>query len=146
MAVAGAPIRDMGKDGMRVPGFSWSSNGSIGSVVKPFVLLEHLERQRFGRPHRTLDQIRACDRSFRYGARWLSCDATHWEEGRAPVPALAKSCNLFFYQIGLGLGDDGVHRALKRNPVAAFFVHVKRRAGNRLVEHRGQFRRCGVRH
>lgn len=114
LAVAGAPIRDMGKDGMRVPGFSWSSNGSIGSVVKPFVLLEHLESQRFGRPHRTLDQIRACDRSFRYGARWLSCDETHWEEGRAPVPALAKSCNLFFYQIGLGLGDDGVHRALKR--------------------------------
>lgn len=114
LAVAGAPIRDLGKDGMRVPGFSWSSNGSIGSVVKPFVLLEHLESQRFGRAHRLADQIKACDSRFKYGGEVLGCDHHHWEQGRDPVAALAQSCNLFFYQVGIGLGNDGVHRALKR--------------------------------
>jgi len=113
LAVAGAPIRERDQ-WLRVPGFSWLANGSVGSVVKPFVLLEHLESERFGRPHVALGQLRACNRVFRYGGTVLRCDHTHWEEGRDPVAALAKSCNLFFYQVGDGLGEDGVRRALQR--------------------------------
>ena len=113
LAVAGAPIRDQDQ-WLRVPGFSWLANGSVGSVVKPFVLLEHLESERFGRPHTAVDRLRACNRVFRYGGTTLRCDHTHWEEGRDPVSALAKSCNLFFFQVGDGLGEDGLARALQR--------------------------------
>jgi len=113
LAVAGAPIRHTDK-GSRVPGYAWLANGSIGSVVKPFVLLEHLEAQRLGRPHITTADLEPCREDFIYRNTVLKCDHPHHERGRSPVTALALSCNLFFYQVGKHLGEDGVARALKR--------------------------------
>jgi membrane peptidoglycan carboxypeptidase len=87
LAVAGAPIT--GDTTRRVPGFGWKSNGSIGSVVKPIVLLEHLESQRWGRACQAPDQIHACGGYLDYPGVRLMCDGTHHEQGRSPVYALA---------------------------------------------------------
>ena len=118
LALAGAPVgpdaSDAGSSTLRVPGLTWLNNGSIGSVVKPFILLEHLESQRLGRPHQSVEAMKACAGSIVLRGRRLKCDHDHWDEGRSPVPALAKSCNVFFYQAGDGLEADGVGRALRR--------------------------------
>lgn len=112
LALAGAPIR--GEATLRVPGLRWSGNGSIGSVVKPFILLEHLESERLGKPYQDLETMKPCQGFVMIGRRKLRCDWQHWDAGRSPVPALAKSCNGFFYQAGHGLQEDGVWRALRR--------------------------------
>ena len=114
LAYAGAPI--VSANPHDVPGVVWTGNGSIGSVVKPFVLVEQLESQRLGLPHKPIAAMEPCTGKFRYGGRTLSCNhgRGHWEEGRQPVVAIAKSCNHFFYQAGLGLQNEGVRRALRR--------------------------------
>ncbi|MGK0155861.1 MAG: penicillin-binding protein 2 [Neolewinella sp.] len=117
LALAGAPVRPHPKakgSTLRVPGLIWQGNGSIGSVVKPFILLEHLESKRLGRPYRAEAEMNPCQGFVMIGGRKLNCDWQHWEEGRSAVPALAKSCNGFFYQAGDGLGVKGVWRALRR--------------------------------
>ena len=118
LALAGAPVRsdpnDIGSSTLRVPGLIWLSNGSIGSVVKPFILLEHLESQRLGRPYQSAETMKPCAGSIVLHGRRLKCDHNHWDEGRNPIPALAKSCNVFFYQAGDGLEADGIGRALRR--------------------------------
>lgn len=113
LAVAGAPIT--GDTVLRVPGFSWRSNGSLGSVVKPFMMIEHLESMRFGRPHRAVADIKQCPGYYidDNGRKWM-CDKPHWQEGRDPVQAIAQSCNSFFYQAGIGMQAAGVERALQR--------------------------------
>lgn len=113
LALAGAPLRTV-ESQVTVPGFVWRSNGSIGSVVKPFVLVEQLEAERFGLPHLPLAQLEPCHKRFVYRNANLSCDHEHWARGQHPVTALAKSCNLFFYQVGVGLGEEGLARALRR--------------------------------
>lgn len=113
LALAGAPIR--GDSTRKVPGLVWRGNGSIGSVVKPFLLLEHLESKRRGKPYCLLEQMVECQGYFvTPGGRKLNCDGSHWAAGRSPVPSLAKSCNCFFYQAGIGLEAAGVWRALRR--------------------------------
>lgn len=114
LAMAGAPIR--GEATRRVPGLRWVANGSIGSVVKPFVLLEHLESERLGRPHLARPDIEPCKGYAEIGPRKIKykCDHLHWGEGQDPRDALAKSCNAYFYQTGYALGGDGVWRALRR--------------------------------
>ena len=112
LAYAGAPI--VSGNARDVPGVVWAGNATIGSIAKPFVLLEHLESERLGRPHRPLGQLAPCAGSFDHAGRRLRCDHEHWGEGQDPVSALAKSCNLFFYQTGLGVGEDGLERALRR--------------------------------
>ncbi|MCA8949025.1 MAG: hypothetical protein KDE27_05950, partial [Planctomycetes bacterium] len=115
LAFAGAP--SAGRTARTLPGLTWQGNGALGSVVKPFVLIEQLLCETDGRGHRALADLEACSgrsRGFRYGGRTLSCDSDHWEEGRDPVAALAKSCNMFFYQVGIGLQRDGLMRAYQR--------------------------------
>ena len=112
LCLAGSPITS--GNASALPGLTWAGNGAIGSVVKPFVAIEHFEAQRFGRPFRVLADIEPCRRYFRYGDRRLSCDGTHLEQGRDARSAIALSCNCFFYQVGLGLGEEGLQRALRR--------------------------------
>jgi cell division protein FtsI/penicillin-binding protein 2 len=112
LAYAGEPINSPAAQD--VPGVVWQSNGSIGSVVKPFVLVEQVQSETLGRAHRPIATLDACSGSFRYGHTTLGCTHAHWDGGRDAVQALGESCNLFFYQCALGLGDDGVQRALRR--------------------------------
>ena len=121
LAVAGAPLSgkfelDQPEKPMapRVPGLRWLQNGSIGSVVKPFILLEHLESERLGRPYLDVQQMLTCTSRIKLGGIDLKCDNSHYDAGRSPVSALAQSCNLFFYQAGMGLQQAGVQRALER--------------------------------
>ncbi|MBL8753477.1 MAG: hypothetical protein JNK15_09265 [Planctomycetes bacterium] len=112
LALAGAPVVSDGDDPL--PGVGWTSNGSIGSVAKPFLLVEQLVAERDGRPHRPLAEFTDCDDHFAYAGTVLRCGHKHWGVGRDPLEAVAESCNEFFYQVGSGLGRDGVVRALRR--------------------------------
>jgi cell division protein FtsI/penicillin-binding protein 2 len=112
LCYAGAPI--VSGSARDVPGVVWVSNGSIGSVIKPFVMVEHLESEKSNRPHLATSQIAPCQGFIMFQGRKLRCDHDHWEEGRDPIRAIAKSCNSFFYQASIGLEEDGLQRALKR--------------------------------
>lgn len=114
LAYAGAPI--VSSRAVDVPGVVWQGNGAVGSVLKPFVAVEHLHAAATGRAHRPLAELEPCrgKPTLRYGGRLLNCDATHGSAGNDPVFAIAESCNSFFYQVGIGLGEDGLARALAR--------------------------------
>lgn len=115
LALAGEPAE--GTPLRYLPGVGWRGNAELGSLVKPFVLVEQLESEIAGRPHVERSTIAACDgRGVEFGKTKLSAcgKEKHWEEGRDPVMALAESCNSFFYQVAIGLGDEGVTRALRR--------------------------------
>lgn len=112
LAYAGAPI--VSPAAVDVPGIVWQGNGALGSVVKPFVLIEQLRAQALGLPHLPLQDVQACTGHFPFGGVRLTCSHQHWDAGRDPTEALAESCNLFFYQCGVGLGEAGVERALQR--------------------------------
>src|SRR5690606_3775239 len=121
LALAGAPLdgkfdlRDPSKPlGLRLPGLSWLQNGSIGSVVKPFILVEHLECERLGLPHQPLMEMAPCHGKITLLGDHLTCDHSHYDVGRSPIPALAQSCNIFFYQAALGMQPAGVRRGLGR--------------------------------
>ncbi|MFK7741600.1 MAG: penicillin-binding transpeptidase domain-containing protein, partial [Planctomycetota bacterium] len=117
LALAGAPLGET-RGVYTVPGISWRGNGSLGSVVKPFVMIEQLDAMAKGRPHMAPRDMKPCRGEFEYPSRFgrvmLRCDHTHHERGRDPVLAIAESCNIFFYQAAYGLGTQGVHRALRR--------------------------------
>lgn len=110
LAFAGAPL---GRQ-YWLPGAVWTGNGALGSVVKPFVLVEQLQAERDGRPHRPMDSFEDCDSRFRYEGQTLRCTHAHWGGGKDAIEAIAESCNEFFYQCSLGLGRDGVLRSLRR--------------------------------
>jgi penicillin-binding protein 2 len=112
LAYGGAPI--ISPEARHVPGVVWVGNGAIGSVLKPMVLIEQLQSEALGRPHRSLATLEACNKKFRYGGTVIECGHAHWDAGRDPVEALAASCNLFYYQVGVGLGEEGLARALRR--------------------------------
>jgi cell division protein FtsI/penicillin-binding protein 2 len=113
LAYAGAPLA-AGAAASQVPGLVWRHTGDLGSVVKPFVLVEQLQCESLGRPHAPLASLAACGRTFRYGGQVMTCGHAHGDAGRDPVEALAASCNLFFYQCAVGLGDEGIARSLRR--------------------------------
>jgi cell division protein FtsI/penicillin-binding protein 2 len=112
LAFAGAPIK--GNSARSVPGITWSGNFSLGSVVKPFVLIEQLQAQALGRPHREIEAFVPCERRYLYNGHAIFCDGVHGRDGCDPVKALAKSCNIFFYQCAEGLELEGVQRAMRR--------------------------------
>lgn len=113
LACAGAPLAP-GAAASQVPGLVWRHNGAIGSVVKPFVLVEQLHCESMGRPHVALAALAACGRTFLHSGQMMTCGQAHGDAGRDPVTALAVSCNLFFYQCAIGLGDEGIARSLRR--------------------------------
>lgn len=112
LAYAGSPVVSGGARDL--PGVVWVLNGALGSVVKPFVLVEQLQCENTGRPHRSISTFEPCNDAFRYAGRVLRCSHAHWNDGIDPVTALAESCNLFYYQCASGLLDDGLARALRR--------------------------------
>ena len=112
LALAGAPIDS--SSARSVPGVTWQGNGALGSVVKPFVLVEQLQCESVGRPHRPISSLEGCNGTFRYGQQTLKCSGQHWDGGRDAIEALAESCNLFYYQIGVGLEEAGLRRAMAR--------------------------------
>lgn len=112
LAYAGAPI--VTPLPVHVPGVVWPGIGYIGSVVKPFVLVEQLQSIAASRPHTPFAAIEPCSGSLRYGGTTIKCGHAHWEAGRDPIEAIAESCNLFFYQCAIGLGEEGLARALRR--------------------------------
>ncbi len=112
LAYAGAPIVSPAVPD--VPGVVWLGNGAIGSVAKPFVLVEQVRCETLGLPHRPIATLDGCSDSFRYGGRTLHCGHAHWADGTDAVRALGMSCNSFYYQCALGLEEDGVARALRR--------------------------------
>ncbi len=100
-----------------VPPFSsWPSAGDIGSLAKPFVLLEYLAAQRAGavKAHAEFDPCARLYDKMPGTNRHFSCDGYHAQRGRDPVYALAESCNIFFFQAAKGLGRAGLIRAYER--------------------------------
>lgn len=105
LAYAGAPVRTPWA--RNLAGIEWIGNGSIGSLAKPFVLVEQLKAESMAWPHRPLASFEACN--------GRNCGGhAHWDGGKDPVEALAESCNSFYYQSGIGMGEAGVARALRR--------------------------------
>ena len=114
LGLAGAPLQ---RDGAaRIPPvLSWHGAGDLGSLVKPFVMLEQLQAEGSGRPHKDHGGFEPCKGLYRrLRGQPLRCDHAHGEEGREPVHALADSCNTFFFQAAEGLGESGLERALVR--------------------------------
>jgi cell division protein FtsI/penicillin-binding protein 2 len=94
-------------------------NPYVGSVAKPFVLLEHLDARRAGRAAAADADFAACHDVYSPppGIRprqRLRCGHSHGEETRDPVPALGRSCNTWFYRAVEGLGPDGLLAAYGR--------------------------------
>jgi cell division protein FtsI/penicillin-binding protein 2 len=112
LAFAGAPVP--GASPMHVPGVFWHGNGSLGSVVKPFVLVEQLQAEAAGRAHRPTGELQPCTGSYRVGHRSVRCSHAHGDDGTDPVQALGESCNAFFFQSVEGLGAEGLARGLRR--------------------------------
>lgn len=112
---AGAPI--VSSNAVDVPGVRWTGNGSIGSLIKPLIAVEHLECVRTGLPHRPVTEMKPCEKRLvldHIRSAPFMCDDTHGYESHDPATAIAESCNIFFYQAGLGLGNEGLRRALRR--------------------------------
>lgn len=110
LAYAGAPVSSAAA--RNLPGIEWIHDGSVGSVAKPFVLVEQLKAEEMAWPHRPLAGFEPCN--------GRNCGRhAHWDGGKDPVEALAESCNSFYYQAGLGLGEQGVARAMRRFGLAA---------------------------
>jgi cell division protein FtsI/penicillin-binding protein 2 len=112
LAYGGWPID--GDAPRNVPGVFWSSSGAIGSVVKPFILVEQLESEALGRPHRAIAELNPCAGKYVFGNQRLGCGSAHGDSGRDPVEAIADSCNTFFFQCAEGFGEEGLARALRR--------------------------------
>jgi cell division protein FtsI (penicillin-binding protein 3) len=93
----------------------FTRNGALGSVAKPFVLLEHLDAARHGRPHLPDGSVQPCGGTWLTAARErLRCDAAHGASVPDGRQALGHSCNVWFYQLTHGLGPDGLARAYAR--------------------------------
>ena len=121
LALGGRPLELATADGPRLrrvsPAATWRSTGYVGSLAKPFVLLEQLAAEREGRPHVSRADLTACAGAYRKIAgtnHMLSCDHVHGTAATDPVFALGHSCNIFFFQLSEGLGMDGLRRAYER--------------------------------
>ncbi|MBK8097976.1 MAG: hypothetical protein IPK26_12765 [Planctomycetes bacterium] len=112
LALGGGPLQIDGVP--RVPALAWRTSGDLGSVIKPFVLLEQLRAEALGGQHQPWGAFTACSGSLRFLGQTLRCSHAHWDEGKDPVVALAKSCNLFFFQAAIGLGEDALMGSLAR--------------------------------
>ncbi|MEM7205887.1 MAG: penicillin-binding transpeptidase domain-containing protein [Planctomycetota bacterium] len=117
-ALGWRPLPAPGETMWRTPATHWPKSGMIGSVAKPFVLLEQLDAMRRGRPHQAPIEFRECGGKRSYPVRGLTrplgCSGTHGALATDPVMALAKSCNVFYYQAAAGLGEGALRRAFAR--------------------------------
>jgi len=122
LALGGRPLTLIGRDGSEVaravsPAVSWRNAGYIGSLAKPFVLLEQLAAAREGRLPQDLPPLLPCHRRYKKipgTSRWLECDGEHGAGGTDPVAAIAESCNVYFFQAAEQLQLEGLRRAYAR--------------------------------
>ncbi|GAB4140954.1 MAG: hypothetical protein Fur0037_07630 [Planctomycetota bacterium] len=115
LAISGLPA-DTPELRSRPLGLNWRRFGALGSIVKPFLLIEQFEAARLGGTHRPLEEFRDCT-GPNYGivaGQRLGCLHADGEAGRIPELALMKSCNAFFFQVAEGIGHEGIDRALAR--------------------------------
>ncbi|MBL9076533.1 MAG: hypothetical protein JNL08_03465 [Planctomycetes bacterium] len=112
LAYAGAPVDSSAP--RNLPGVWWKGNGSLGSVVKPLVLVEQLRREALAVEHRPIATFDPCAGKYVFGHQSLGCLHAHGDQGRDPVDAIAVSCNSFFFQCAEGFGAEGVAQALRR--------------------------------
>lgn len=99
------------------PTATWRGTGYIGSLAKPFVLLEQLAAEREGRAHVPRAALTGCAGGYKFipGTRHkLSCDHVHGAAATDPAYALGHSCNTFFFQLSDGMGIAGLQRAYER--------------------------------
>jgi penicillin-binding protein 2 len=73
-----------------------------GSTMKPVVALAALRQGALVRETR----FQPCTGSYKYGNRVFKCSAAHGSLDL--VGAIAQSCNVYFYQVGLRLGLDSL--------------------------------------
>lgn len=78
-----------------------------GSTFKLFMALAALDAGKL-RP----DEVINCPGSFRFGNRSFRCE--HVDGGVSLVPAIARSCNVFFYNLGARLDIDDIYKAAER--------------------------------
>lgn len=122
LAMGGRPLEIEQRDGRKVPralspAVSWRNAGYIGSLAKPFVLLEQFAAERAGRAHGDRAAFAPCARRYKKipgTQRWLECDGVHGRDGLDPALAIAESCNVFFFQVAEGLQMEGLRRAYAR--------------------------------
>jgi cell division protein FtsI/penicillin-binding protein 2 len=139
LALASRPLPSDRSEMRMEPAISWWTTGDIGSLAKPFVLLEHLDALRRGRAvihHRAFVPCRGGERmpsTGRFRRHNLRCDHVHGDSVHDCVESLGKSCNYFFFQVAEGLGWPGVSGAFSRfglrrpagQPIpAAFQAHL----------------------
>ncbi|MCC6669953.1 MAG: hypothetical protein IT458_02750 [Planctomycetes bacterium] len=113
LALASRPVRAEWSDALVAP---HRANPAPGSVVKPFVLLQHLDAARTGAPHVGPEALGPCRGIYHvpgFGTP-IRCTHPHGEEARDPRLALAHSCNRYFAQLAGGLGPDGLRAAFQR--------------------------------
>ncbi len=114
LADAGTPAPAVeGEPEQARAGLSWRGDGSLGSLVKPFVLLEHLRLQALGETASAGAAMQPCVGHWDFGARRFRC-GPHHGAGHDPVAAIAQSCNVFFFQAALGMEEAGLRRAYQR--------------------------------
>jgi len=112
LALAGAPVVPAGP--RSIPGVGWRGVGAIGSVVKPLVLLELLQRESHGATNRLHTEFPACAGKVRIGGRLVGCAVGHGGAGSDAVRALATSCNSFFFEAAQELGTLGLAHSMQR--------------------------------
>lgn len=99
----------------RTPGLPYDGNPDLGSVAKPFVMIEHLRAEALGGPHHATAAMEPCSGKWVFeDGRRLGCLKAHGAAGRDPVQAIAESCNTFFFQAAMGFGEEGLWRAYAR--------------------------------
>jgi len=118
LALGGRPLKDAeGRPWWTTPAVAWKGPGDLGSVAKPFVLIENYESERLGLPCRKAGEFGPCKGTYDVGpssGRKLKCDLDHGALGQDPIEALSRSCNSWFFQSGAGLGAEGLKRAFVR--------------------------------
>ncbi len=105
-------------DQARIPvALSWPGAGDIGSVAKPFIMLEHLHCLETDPAYPSHHGFLPCTGRWDNEGRIrpvLTCSHVHGSVASEPVAAIGESCNVFFYQAAQGLGLSGLHRAYQR--------------------------------
>jgi penicillin-binding protein 2 len=84
-----------------------------GSVFKPVVALAALETGRA----ETSTRFEPCRGSYRYGTQLFNCWSVHGSLDL--LGAIAHSCNVYFYQLGLRLGLDSLAAFARRTPLGS---------------------------
>jgi cell division protein FtsI/penicillin-binding protein 2 len=118
LALGGRPLSSAGEPRFISPAVGWSHGpGFVGSVAKPYLLIEYLEALGRDSTLRSFRDFNPCVQRYRRIAgteRWLTCSGTHGDDARDCAAALAESCNFFYFQAAEAIGRGGVERAYRR--------------------------------